>query len=135
MKTKTEEAKVTSEITKESLEAVQMTAAQKDEFVAYMAAKKTKDEDTAKAAEEAGKFTNMRLVFKHNINGVQYGPGGMVEVPLSQLGALIAAEEAFRQHEFNLNMSKSQSMQIMGGGGSQVGGVYSKTVPVPSQLK
>jgi hypothetical protein len=97
------------------LVSVEMTEAEKAEFVAYKA-KKDKELEDQKEAEELVEFT---LKYGHNVNGVSYGPGRVR--CRSDLGyALLSRDEKALQARLRVHESNEFIVHILGHGKSTV---------------
>lgn len=105
------------------MEAIEMTAEQKDKFLKFM-----EEEELKKIAEEdkkafSGETTRVNLTFRHNINGKAYGPGRLIQVPLELLGLLEVQENHLRNAELRMLTSNKRTFEVLQGGGSiEVGG-------------
>jgi len=98
----------------EPLVAVEMTEAERDEFVSFKKDKIQAQED--EDAHKADKMVNMRLSTKHFINGKKFGPG-VAAVPEYLVGKLQSNEAAWRDHELSIFApSKTHLKKILEGG-------------------
>lgn len=119
-----EAAKVPAEQKIEDVVSVEMTPAQREEFVKWMARKEVEDADLneqEKVADKEVKRFMITLIARHNVNGKKYGPGPVV-VPEELLGHLQHAENQVRQAEIALHTSNKRMFQILQNG---------QAIPVP----
>jgi len=92
---------------------VEMTTAQKDEFIAWKLAQEAKEKA---AAEQKAKGTyRVKFQWEHIVNGKKYGPGE-AEVPEALLGQMMKADQDRTFHELNLNTHNKRLVQLMGNG-------------------
>ena len=106
------------------LEAIEMTAEQKEKFLKFMEEEELKAIAKKDAEDIKGEKTKVNLNFKHNISGKSYGPGRHIEIPVLLLGQLQQQENDLRNAEMKMLTGNKRLFEVMqGGGGSiEVGG-------------
>src|ERR1700743_2301547 len=109
-----------SKVEEKGLEAIEMTAAQKEEFLEFL--EKKEAEKIAKEDQERYKDMNARvnLKFSHSVNGAKFGPGRNINVPLSLLGILQQGENDMRDHELRMLTESKHTFEILQGGGGAI---------------
>jgi hypothetical protein len=105
---------VAVEAKKPDLVAVEMTEAEKAEFVAFKA-KKEKDAEKAQPEDQI----EVHLNFGHNVNGVSYGPGKVIVTEGLGYG-LLERDEACKKSRLRVHESNEFMIQILGQGNSIV---------------
>lgn len=107
----------------EDTTAVQMTEAQKKAYLLFLEKEEEKKIIAEDAKAEEGIKTKVNLKWRHNINGKKYGPGRMIEIPLSLLGQLQHQEDVKRKAELRLLISNKRTFEVLQSGGAiEVGG-------------
>jgi len=107
---KKEKEEIKEEI-KEELETVEMTKAQKEKVIKFMA----EEAEKAAVVEEEVSLYDITLNYGHKINGTSYGPG-KVQVKAQLTSILMSQDAKQRENEIAMNVSADRMYKIMNSG-------------------
>lgn len=108
---KKEKETVEIEVATPTLVAVEMSPAERDAFVEFMAAK----QGAAPKPQPEATSTKLSLTYVHHINGKKFGPGH-VEIPQALVGLLQEQEHLQRDLELARFQSKERMFKVLQSG-------------------